>query len=68
VQCPSDNSASPALFLFVLQLYPFTQQISQVTMNRSKKGGKYVSAIFIHAGAGYHRRDFEKPHLKVCEG
>ncbi|CBF90123.1 hypothetical protein AN0139.2 [Aspergillus nidulans FGSC A4] len=37
-------------------------------MNRSKKGGKYVSAIFIHAGAGYHRRDFEKPHLKVCEG
>ncbi|KAL4904914.1 hypothetical protein BDW74DRAFT_23656 [Aspergillus multicolor] len=37
-------------------------------MNRPKKGGKYVSAIFIHAGAGYHRRDFEKPHMKVCEG
>ncbi|OJJ62019.1 hypothetical protein ASPSYDRAFT_54961 [Aspergillus sydowii CBS 593.65] len=35
-------------------------------MNRPKKG-KHVSAIFIHAGAGYHRRDFEKPHMKVCE-
>ncbi|KAL2829923.1 nucleophile aminohydrolase [Aspergillus cavernicola] len=36
-------------------------------MNRAKKG-RHVSAIFIHAGAGYHRRDFEKPHLRVCEG
>ncbi|KAL4794467.1 nucleophile aminohydrolase [Aspergillus venezuelensis] len=36
-------------------------------MNRPKKG-KHVSAIFIHAGAGYHRRDFERPHMKVCEG
>ncbi|KAI9376371.1 nucleophile aminohydrolase [Aspergillus egyptiacus] len=35
-------------------------------MNRSKKG-QNLSAIFIHAGAGYHRRDFERPHLKVCE-
>ncbi|KAL4802318.1 nucleophile aminohydrolase [Aspergillus unguis] len=36
-------------------------------MNRPKKG-KDVAAIFVHAGAGYHRRDFEKPHMKVCEG
>ncbi|KAJ0425559.1 nucleophile aminohydrolase [Aspergillus carlsbadensis] len=36
-------------------------------MNRSKKA-RHVSAIFVHAGAGYHRRDFEKPHMKVCEG
>ncbi|KAL2853232.1 nucleophile aminohydrolase [Aspergillus pseudoustus] len=36
-------------------------------MNRAKKG-RHVSAIFVHAGAGYHRRDFEKPHMKVCEG
>ncbi|KAL3472122.1 nucleophile aminohydrolase [Aspergillus californicus] len=36
-------------------------------MNRTKKG-RHVSSIFIHAGAGYHRRDFEKPHLRVCEG
>ncbi|KAL4931557.1 threonine aspartase 1 [Aspergillus undulatus] len=36
-------------------------------MNHPKKG-KHVSAIFIHAGAGYHRRDFERPHMKVCEG
>ncbi|KAL4784948.1 nucleophile aminohydrolase [Aspergillus varians] len=35
-------------------------------MNRAKKV-KHVSAIFVHAGAGYHRRDFEKPHMKVCE-
>ncbi|KAL4887509.1 nucleophile aminohydrolase [Aspergillus karnatakaensis] len=35
-------------------------------MNRAKKG-KHVSAIFVHAGAGFHRRDFERPHLKVCE-
>ncbi|KAL2864658.1 threonine aspartase 1 [Aspergillus lucknowensis] len=32
------------------------------------KGGRPVSTIFVHAGAGYHRRDFEKPHMKVCEG
>ncbi|KAL4919773.1 nucleophile aminohydrolase [Aspergillus aurantiobrunneus] len=36
-------------------------------MNRVRKG-KHVSAIFVHAGAGYHRRDYEKPHMKVCEG
>ncbi|KAL3464251.1 nucleophile aminohydrolase [Aspergillus heterothallicus] len=36
-------------------------------MNRQKKS-RHVSAIFVHAGAGYHRRDFEKPHMKVCEG
>ncbi|KAL5341606.1 nucleophile aminohydrolase [Aspergillus crustosus] len=35
-------------------------------MNRAKKG-RHVSAIFVHAGAGFHRRDFERPHLKVCE-
>ncbi|OJI96110.1 hypothetical protein ASPVEDRAFT_119001 [Aspergillus versicolor CBS 583.65] len=35
-------------------------------MNRPKRG-KHISAIFIHAGAGYHRRDFEKPHMRVCE-
>ncbi|KAL2821654.1 nucleophile aminohydrolase [Aspergillus granulosus] len=29
---------------------------------------RHVSTIFVHAGAGFHRRGVEKPHMKVCEG
>ncbi|KKK26088.1 hypothetical protein ARAM_007492 [Aspergillus rambellii] len=35
-------------------------------MSCSKKGGE-VSAIFVHAGAGYHCRENERPHLRLCE-
>lgn len=35
-------------------------------MSRPRKGGD-ISAIFIHAGAGYHSQHNEKGHLEACE-
>ena len=31
-----------------------------------RKGGKPVTAIFIHAGAGFHSLQNEKIHLEAC--
>ncbi|OJJ70489.1 hypothetical protein ASPBRDRAFT_128684 [Aspergillus brasiliensis CBS 101740] len=35
-------------------------------MNRSRAGGD-ISAIFVHAGAGFHAPHNEKAHLETCE-
>ncbi|PLB47255.1 asparaginase family protein [Aspergillus steynii IBT 23096] len=38
----------------------------KLTMSRSQKGGN-TSAIFVHAGAGFHSLHNEKAHLETCE-
>ncbi|BCR88598.1 threonine aspartase 1 [Aspergillus chevalieri] len=35
-------------------------------MSRPRKGGD-ISAIFVHAGAGYHSHHNERSHLEACE-
>ena len=39
--------------------------ITKMTLRRQRQGGD-VSAIFVHAGAGYHSIENETAHLQAC--